>query len=702
MKNLGLKKSLFEDFNNTIHGSYGCFQTPSGKVNYLQVTARITAKGVEFEDELAGKLVPVREILDTKLMNFGELLQRDLDDHRVATKLVPYILKGNNIGPSYFPPIQAVLLPFEVSEESQLPEPQSSFGEKQHTEPNTDNHGLFWTGYQLGRSYRFERLSFEDGEVAPLKQGRLQWHDKKARLVVIDGQHRAMAMLAIYRTLHRSWKGAGSQYRHFYEQEISELLKNDELVKERLKNGIEYPVTITWFDDEVDHHPAARKLFVDVNKNAKAPTESRLILLGETELRDIFSRTILNNLRSTGDKVPIYAIEYDYGSSSNSQTSKWSSLVNIEMLKSVISRTVWGPNKYIEDLTCKISAGRDKESELDSRFRNQLAVEEWFPSEFVCENQEIFKRNSLGNKNFPREKVKELEEHFISGWGKAIIHILSEFLPYSSHISALNELKNSWTDTVDNEAALAVEAIFDGVGLFWTLKDSHQHWKSPENHTVDTKQLTKPDTVKAWDYLVKKEQDFFELRAKSYLDENDKFNNVQDMFNKTNSYACLLGLSMTIASICKEYNYLGNDIHKCAIRVIETINNWLTTTSSGKRRKLFLSSKVKNSLNLLPKLDQPHWVYFRYFWFEVISHSNIEGCESLSEDEVRFINANLPSMRSFYFDSIIFPEQKKAIEKVSDNEGEKLLEEVMSSASKKYNQILKHWFNQSYTVDSNI
>jgi hypothetical protein len=691
-KKVGMKKSIFEDFNNTIHGSYGCFQTPSGKVNYLQVSARITASGVTFEDELAGKLVPVREILNTKLMNFGELLQRDLDDHRVAIQLVPYILKGNDIGPSYFPPIQAILLPFEVSENTKLPDPIKSFGAFQDTPVDEDRHGLHWKGYQYGNSYRFEKLSFEDGELVPIKEGKLRWHDKKSRLVVIDGQHRAMAMLAIYRTLHDSWRGAGSQYRHFYESKIMELLNEDSVIKERLKDGIEYPVTITWFDDTVDHHKAARKLFVDVNKNAKAPTKSRLILLGETELKDVFSRTILNSLRQSISNVPIYAIEFDYGISSNSQTGKWSSLANIEMIKSVIARCVWGPNKYITDLSSKVSSGRDRNAELDLRFRSQLQIESWFPADYISSNGDSYLREELGNFNFPREKLCDFEEKFIAGWGNSIIYTLSNFLPYKAHIVALENLKTSWTDTVDNEAVLAIEAIFDGVGLFWTLKDSHQHWKEKPAGNEDTK----PDTVKAWDYLTRKESEFHSSRAKQYLNESDKFTTVQDMFNKTNSYACLLGLNMTVASIANNNNLLGKDIFNCTERVIKSINGWLEKSVDGKRRKLFLSSKTRNTLNLLPKLDQPHWVYFRYYWFEVLSHVMKEGDGQLNDDEIQFVDEQLPIIRRFYFEAIIYPEQMKAIEKISDNVGEALNIEVMDSATKKYNKILTHWFDSPF------
>lgn len=690
-KKITVKKPIFKGFNNHINGSYGSFETPSGKVNYLQVTAKITTKGVSLEDDLASKLVPVREILDPKKMNFGQLLQRDLDDHRVATNLVPYILNGNNGEPSYFPPIQAVLLPFEVSDDSKLPEPMDSFGEFIPEVTEDDDMGLFWKGYQFGESYRFQKLSFkDDGTPLNIRQGKLSWHDKRAKLVVIDGQHRAMAMLAIYRTLHSSWRGAGSQYRHFYEGNIKRIFNENPDLKERLSDGIEYPVTVTWFDTQ--HHKAARKLFVDVNKNAKPPTKSRLILLGESRLSDIFTRVILNQLRNeeSSHSLPIYAIEYDHSEFNTSQTGRWSSLINIEMLKSVVYKSVWGPNKYIENLALKISSGRDNTTELDLRFREQLQLKKWLDENFEDEAGESFERDEIGHTNFPKSKISELEDKFFESWGSCIIYILSEFLPYKTHIKALDSLKRSWEDSVDNEAALAHEAIFDGVGLYWTLRDSYLHWVDTEEKDL------KPDTVKAWDVIKKKELEFYQQRAKLYLSENDKYEVVQDMYSKTNTYACFLGVTMGVASIAEQIGYKSEDLVQFTQRFVLTINNWLEKKVQRKRRKLFLSSKIDSSFNELPKLDQPYWVYFRYFWFEVANASVREGGSKLLPVEEHFVAEQLPRMRDFYYSNIIYAEQKKALRKVSDDTGDIFEKQVEEKALKRYSKILTYWFDELY------
>ncbi|MFQ1795415.1 MULTISPECIES: DNA sulfur modification protein DndB [Aeromonas] len=682
-----MKKTFFGDFNKKIHGAYGTFTTPSGKVNYLQVTARITTSGVDLSDELAGSLVPVREILDTKEMNFGELLQRDLDDYRVASDLVPYILNGSDIGPSYFPPIQAMLLPFNVSDENLKPKPKENFGDYIETPVEHDDIGLAWKGYQHEESFKFEKLSFDDGTIAPYREGRLQWHDKRAKLVVIDGQHRAMAMLAIYRTIHKTWKGAGSQYRHFYENEINTILKNNDGTRALLSNGIEYPVTIMWFDNSVSHHRAARKLFVDVNKNAKPPTQSRLILLGEEELRDIFTRTILNNLRQEEETVPIYAIEYDYNNSSSSQVGKWSALVNIEMIKAAIKISVWGPNKYISCLDTRVSSGRDNNFEMDSRFRKQLNLSSWYPDEHTSPNGDIYAREKVGNVNFPKDLTDKFELEFMRTWGRVIVNILTKFLPYSAHIKALDALKVAWAD-VDNEASLGYEAIFDGVGLYWTLKDAFSHWNQSGNGDVI------PDTVKSWRYINKKEQEFYAIRSKYYFDRTDKLDTAQDIFSKVNTYACLVGIVAAIASIAEKFDLSGHKLNEFSLQFIQMVNDWLLIEN----RRAFFSTKVQLSFIALPKLDQPFWVYFRYFFFEIIA-SYIEDSHEheMEEEYLIYINAELVKLRKFYFETVIYSEQRKAIEKVSDKEGSELDEEIMKISNEKYNKIMKKWFNKTWS-----
>jgi len=81
-----------------IQGTFGEFRAPGSEssVSYLLTHASLGSEGTG-NTQLTKYLVPMRELFDVGELNFDELLQRDLDDHRVASEIIPYLLKQ---GPS--------------------------------------------------------------------------------------------------------------------------------------------------------------------------------------------------------------------------------------------------------------------------------------------------------------------------------------------------------------------------------------------------------------------------------------------------------------------------------------------------------------------------------------------------------------------------------------------------------------------------
>ena len=77
-------KSTGTLFQQSTFGTWGDFVVQSSRVSYLQTKARIGTAAKDQEKRLASLLRPVREVLPTSKMDFNQLLQRDLDDHRVA------------------------------------------------------------------------------------------------------------------------------------------------------------------------------------------------------------------------------------------------------------------------------------------------------------------------------------------------------------------------------------------------------------------------------------------------------------------------------------------------------------------------------------------------------------------------------------------------------------------------------------------
>ena len=360
-------------FQNYAQGLVGEFNTPAGKVTYLMAKARLGSDATDPERRLTQHLVPFREVIPAEQLDFNQLLQRDLDDHRVAVNLIPYLLEPNWTGPAFFPPIVSIALPFQGQQPSEFP----TFGPPSVVEVDT----LYWQQQDAGQYVRVRRLASQTGELSPIPLGQVWWNGEFCKIVVVDGQHRAMASLAIDRTVRKTWlESTGARYRYFYESRIKDLLGRH---RDPLET-IEVPVTILWFPDKFgpgnEPHKAARKIFIDVNKEARTPSESRLILLSDSELLNILTRATLTQLRNQGGEefLPLYSVEYDNPDTKTTQSARWSALTNIHILKQMVMRTVFGPPKYVNSVDVPIGK-REPEEEKNAFMRKQLKVDTLFP-----------------------------------------------------------------------------------------------------------------------------------------------------------------------------------------------------------------------------------------------------------------------------------------------------------------------------------
>src|SRR3546814_45799 len=85
-----LKSTPTNSFRDLIQGTWGTFNTPAGRVEYIMTKARLGEESLDPERLLTKSLRPVREVMSADDLDFNQLLQRDLDDHRVATNLIRY------------------------------------------------------------------------------------------------------------------------------------------------------------------------------------------------------------------------------------------------------------------------------------------------------------------------------------------------------------------------------------------------------------------------------------------------------------------------------------------------------------------------------------------------------------------------------------------------------------------------------------
>lgn len=628
-------------YQHTIVGTWGEFITPAGRVAYILTKARLGKTGTDHERRLTSQLRPVREVLDPKTLDFNQLLQRDLDDHRVATELLPYLLTPKPTGPAFFPPIVAVLLPFAG------PEPVDHFPVSSD-EGEVEFEGAPYLETRFGSACRVQRLSYNKELHPTIKLGRLQWNDEHAKLVVLDGQHRAMALIAVDRTINHTWKNSsGERFKHFYEHRVEALIKEAQKSGNNLNlDQVEVPVTVCWFPDVhakgTNAHKAARKLFVDVNKEARQPSEARLTLLSDTELLNIFSRRMLNRLREDEPPMPLYAIEYDNPDKEAARPVRWSVLANLALLKYAVQYTVFGPDKHIVNLDGRFG-GRLNWNEMNERMRRELRFGDILEKHITDDDREI-DRDSIRNDDFPLGLVTALSDEFMSSWGSAILTLLGGLLPYQAHCTALVQLKEGWI-TDDAMSSLAADALFVGVGMYWTLRSSNNHWRELAQRRREEGQAAppKPEIVRAWEILEtgdgseSKVHDFRLKRALAYTSKTDAetVKDVESFYGIANTHACQLGLFLTFATLCHAAEKRGEDVASFAHRCVSAWNAALVSSVNKSRdRRLVLGrgdiSTNRNPLNRTRKMDTPLAVYFRYFWLELLYLP--EAAEILASD----------------------------------------------------------------------
>lgn len=679
------------NYQHSVEGTWGQFITPAGEVHFLLTKARLGRGGIDNERRLTSQLRPVREVLDSEKLNFNQLLQRDLDDHRVATQLIPYLLEPEVTGPAFFPPIMTVLLPFSAER------PTESFPEIDFSDTVEDEQlkELFWKEERAENAYRIRQMAYPQGDIHEIKLGQISWNDEAAKLVVLDGQHRAMALIAIDRTINSTWdQNSGTRFRHFYEHRIQSILDNaSRQGKELDLSRIEIPVTVCWFpsgsDASKNPHGAARKLFVDVNKEARQPSEARLILLSDAELVNVFTRCLLNRLREYNPPLPLYVIEYDNPDDSFTQPVRWSAMANLSMLKRSIEHTVFCQAKYRKNMDQRFG-GRPSEYEMDARMRDELDLSSVFPALIEEDNID---RNAIGNKNFPQSGLDTLRSQFMKGWGTAILHLFGNLLPYQAHASALRKLKEDWL-TDDAISSLACDAIFVGVGMYWTLRESDEHWSKEVTRRKEDRLPVppKPDIVKAWESIDSKNQDFQAYRANYYLgkatDESVKSTN--SAFEMMNTQACQLGACLMLSALADALGSKMEEVVDLSVKVTEALNAALSGKVTQTRdRLLIFDRKQSNPLNRLPRLDPSQSIYFRYFWLELLCTA--EAQEELDPNIVGIAESFCKDARKAYLDFVV-GEQVKALRRSNPTPSDsQLKQEAQEIEVKHLRKAMKHW-----------
>lgn len=208
---MALKLRKESALNLTLEGSTGSFSVGTGRdgQNSLEVKYFLTHVGLDFssisDEALLSHLAPVREIFDFKQLDFDEIMQRDIDDARVSSELIPYLLDEKSVDlVKLFPPIVVVVLPVKEGE-NRPADLYPKVYEEETLEQNDEAAKYILRAGAVGQEvFQFEQ-PIDEGQRLKHDLVRFRLNTHKTRLVIVDGQHRAMALLAIYRNLKDQW-----------------------------------------------------------------------------------------------------------------------------------------------------------------------------------------------------------------------------------------------------------------------------------------------------------------------------------------------------------------------------------------------------------------------------------------------------------------------------------------------------------------
>jgi len=326
-------KKDIKKYDKEIIGSFGDFETSlSYELNYLMATLDI--KNIN-------DLSSASQVLSLEDTNFEELIQRDIDYKRIDEQIVKHYLEKGKDKVIFFPPL--LVSPMVVRDGK----PLDKFNKKT---PKTEGDELFLTwddiiqlsfpiNKEAGDGYPYKIIDENGDKVAIYNYATtLKYNSDSIKLVVIDGQHRFMA-------LKRIW---------------------DDKEKRDILSNIKIPLCIFFTPNAVEGNNtesltrSMRQLFVVINSTAKQVSGHFITLLNDDSLTSYAVRDFADYWKS---KNNLFFLEWNEREDKRaSQVNKKYSITTIKILetplkdyifKNVITKRVLRLNEVASELKKK-------------------------------------------------------------------------------------------------------------------------------------------------------------------------------------------------------------------------------------------------------------------------------------------------------------------------------------------------------------
>ena len=517
-----MSRSFGVQKTSVAYGSFGEFTIDTGentiRAKYLLSKIKPGNDG-SWECELAFEMKPWREVFNIEELSFDELLQRDLDDSRVAHDLIPYLLGESGNKAKFFPPILAVIVPRQ----------DTGSGIKDFY----PSQNILESIEEYGNLFDFEQIKWND-QLTPLAS--LSYNRQRSAFIIVDGQHRAMAVLALHRQMNENWGDNAfvSYYDHI------------EVTPEQVKN-IELPVCIIYFPDLHEGNPIpleqgidlsfiCRELFLVVNRSAKRVSEARTLLLDDEDIAARLMRktlsTLKNRSRTDDELARIYSISYGDSDTEIGQREvisgrlEYSSAITLHKVHSALSFGVDGAFR-LDDFE-DISDGR--------KTRNSNRPVEILLGTPVGDYPTL-SRNS--GKSLPPDEVDEIVEKLGDMADKALVNLFDRFRPFTIHNSELRRLRMLLLEPYIRsqvEQKKVYNLIFDGSGVRNVFESHFERLKEETDQRVREGQVTPAHLQRQIEFCEAVMKALGNHERKFHRDRACKFFNINtDLYNSSNN-----------------------------------------------------------------------------------------------------------------------------------------------------------------------
>lgn len=648
------------DFENPktskIYGSFGEFTIGESedviRAKYILTKIRPGNDG-SWECDLASEMRPWREVFKIEELSFDELLQRDLDDSRVAHELIPYLLGKSGNRARFFPPILAVIVPRKSSGSGI----ESLYPTLIGNEEDEQNEQI----EKYGNLFDFEQIKWGDN-LTPLAS--ISYNRQRSAFIIVDGQHRAMAVLALHRNLNEDW--GDNPFISYYDH----IMVDSDQVK-----SIELPVCIIYFPDlhtgnsnmqnaGIDLSSICREIFLIVNRSAKIVSEARRLLLDDEDLAARLMRKTLSTLKDrnkTDDGLArIYSISY--GDSDTEIGDREVSSGRLEYCTAITLHKVHRALFFGVDEAFRLEGFAD----ITYRYNTKNSSR---PIEILLgtgvEHHATLPYNS--GKSLLPDELDEVTEKLGALGDKVLIELFDEFRPFTIHNSELRRLRMKLSDPNFQSQVVQKKAynlIFDGSGVrnvfeshFIRLKDEAKSISMEGNIPSHLqRQIEFCESVNK--ALAYHEREFHRFRACSLFNiDSDLFNNEENhdeqliliekdriLYRTLATQAFQIGYTMTIFTVVEELKRIQSttsaldyvkrlelvtfitDVYIAALNNYftpkdETIHRTLTGYITESRASVFdrgsqgFQGLLSMSVN---ELNERQWRFYRYVILEIV------------------------------------------------------------------------------------